>query len=81
MPFEIIEITDHELSKKKFVNECTAAYIGTVRQFVVDHVAHRLAQIRRARGMFDALQRSEEWDEHTDLTMGAPGKDEFSSSL
>ena len=37
----------------------------------MDHIAHRLARIRQARGLFDALEREEEWDEETDLSMGA----------
>ena len=36
----------------------------------MDHIAHRLAKIRQARGLFDALEREEEWDEETDLSMG-----------
>ncbi|KIJ54648.1 hypothetical protein M422DRAFT_24553 [Sphaerobolus stellatus SS14] len=71
LPYEIIQIADRELSSPKFTSECTAAYIGTVRGFIVDNVAHRMANIRKARGMFDALEKSEHWDEETDLTMGA----------
>ncbi|KIJ31501.1 hypothetical protein M422DRAFT_266749 [Sphaerobolus stellatus SS14] len=71
LPYELLAIADRELASPKFTNECTAAYLGTVRAFIVDNVAHRLARIRKARGMFDALEESKHWDEETDLTMGA----------
>ena len=71
LPFEIMEMVDHELSKKKFTSECTAAYLATIRGFISENVAQRLAEIRKSRGMFDALEREDEWDEQTDLSMGA----------
>lgn len=71
MPYEVIEITDEELNQKKFLSECTPAYRATLRGFVTEHIAHRLAEVRRSRGMFDALERQEEWDDDTDLNMGA----------
>ncbi|EIN10167.1 beta and beta-prime subunits of DNA dependent RNA-polymerase [Punctularia strigosozonata HHB-11173 SS5] len=71
LPYEVLEITDAELSQSKFVSECTAAYRATVRGFVTEHIAHRLAEVRRSRGMFDALEREDEWDSDTDLSMGA----------
>jgi DNA-directed RNA polymerase III subunit RPC1 len=74
LPYEILEIVDRELSLPRFVAECTPAYISTIRTFINDHVAHRLAIVRKSRGMFEALERSEEWDEDTDLSMGATGK-------
>src|SRR5882757_7748532 len=70
LPYEILEIVDRELSLPRFVTECTPAYISTIRSFLVDHVAHRLATVRKSRGMFDALERSDDWDEDTDLSMG-----------
>ncbi|KAI0004922.1 hypothetical protein BJV74DRAFT_313763 [Russula compacta] len=74
-PYEILEIVDRELSLPRFVTECTPAYISTIRTFLNDHVAHRLATVRKSRGMFEALERSEEWDEDTDLSMGATESD------
>ena len=74
LPYEILEIVDRELSLPRFVTECTPAYISTIRAFLNDHVVHRLATVRKSRGMFEALERSEEWDEDTDLSMGATGK-------
>jgi len=65
---------DRELSLPRFVTECTLAYISTIRIFINDHVVHRLAIVRKSRGMFEALERNEEWDEDTDLSMGATGK-------
>ena len=71
LPFEIMEITDRELSKPKFKNECADSYTGTIRNFIMDRIAHRLAKIRQAHGLFDALEKEEEWDEETDFSMGA----------
>ena len=73
LPYEVLEIVDRELSLPRFDTECTPAYISTIRSFLVDHVAHRLATVRKSRGMFDALERSDDWDEDTDLSMGATG--------
>ena len=67
-------MVDRELSQKRFTGECTAAYLATIRGFVSECVAHRLAEIRKSRGMFEALEREDEWDEDTDLSMGASGQ-------
>ncbi len=69
-----METVDRELSKKKFTTECTAAYLATLRGFISENVAQKLAEQRKSRGMFEALEREEEWDEDTDLSMGATGK-------
>ncbi|EIM85461.1 beta and beta-prime subunits of DNA dependent RNA-polymerase [Stereum hirsutum FP-91666 SS1] len=71
LPYEVLEITDRELAKQRFTVECSAAYIATIRSFVLENVATRLADARQSRGMFDALYREAEWDEETDLSMGA----------
>lgn len=71
LPFEILEIVDHELSTKKFVSECPAAYMATIRGFIVDRIVHKMADVRKSQGMFEALEREDEWDEDTDLSMGA----------
>ncbi|KAG8885857.1 hypothetical protein FRB98_001570 [Tulasnella sp. 332] len=71
MPYEIMEITDKELTSPKFKNECTAAYIATVRGFVLNNVARRAVKIRERHGMFGAEERQADWDENTDLTMMA----------
>ena len=42
-----------------------------IRGFVSENVAHKLGEIRKSRGMFEALEREDEWDEETDLSMGA----------
>ncbi|OSX60618.1 hypothetical protein POSPLADRAFT_1148493 [Postia placenta MAD-698-R-SB12] len=75
LPFEILELVDRELSRRQFTSECTAAYLATIRGFVTEHIAHRLAEIRRNHGMFEALEREEEWDEETDLSLGASDAD------
>ncbi|KAG8933996.1 hypothetical protein FRC01_005893 [Tulasnella sp. 417] len=71
MPYEIMEITDRELNSERFRADCTAAYIATVRGFVLDKVVRRAVKIREQHGMFGAEVRQEEWDEDTDLSMGA----------
>ena len=71
LPFEILEYVDRELADRRFTSECTAAYIATVRGFIAEHIAQKVADIRKSRGMFGALERNEEWDADTDLTMGA----------
>lgn len=73
MPFEITELVDHEFRSTKFTTECTTAYLDTVRDFISENVVDKLAKERTSRGMFDALQRGDEWDEDIDLSMGASG--------
>ncbi|KAI0056684.1 beta and beta-prime subunits of DNA dependent RNA-polymerase [Artomyces pyxidatus] len=75
LPYEILEIVDRELSLPKFTVECTAAYISTIRGFIREHVADRLGDARKSRGMFEALERDAEWDAETDLSMGASDAD------
>jgi DNA-directed RNA polymerase III subunit RPC1 len=73
LPFEILEIVEHELTTKRFTCECDAAYLMAIRSFITGHVVHRLAAMRRSRGMFDALERQAEWDADTDLSLSASG--------
>ncbi|RDB15486.1 DNA-directed RNA polymerase III subunit rpc1 [Hypsizygus marmoreus] len=75
LPFEVLEILDRELSAKKYVSECPAAYIATIRGFVVERIVHKMASVRKNQGMFEALEREDEWDEDTDLSMGATAAD------
>jgi DNA-directed RNA polymerase III subunit RPC1 len=81
LPYEILEIVNRELSLPRFAAECTPAYISTIHTFLDDHVAHRLAIVRKSRGMFEALERNDEWDEDTDLSMGATGDRAFLSII
>lgn len=64
---------DRELQHPRFTSECTAAYLATIRGFILEHVALRLATIRESRGMFGALECAPEWDAKTDLSLGASG--------
>lgn len=32
-----------------------------------------MADVRKSHGMFEAMEREDEWDAETDLTMGASG--------
>ncbi|KAI0751657.1 beta and beta-prime subunits of DNA dependent RNA-polymerase [Daedaleopsis nitida] len=71
LPFEILEFVDRTLASRKFTSECTAAYLATIRKFISENIAQRLADVRKRHGMFDALEREDEWDADTDLSMGA----------
>lgn len=71
LPFEIIEFVDRTLATRKFTAECTAAYLATIRKFLSENIAQKLADVRGRHGMFDAMEREDEWDADTDLTMGA----------
>ena len=74
LPYEILAFVDRELHSRKFTGECTAAYVATIRGFILEHVAHRLATVRESHGMFGALDCAAEWDEATDLSLGASGE-------
>ncbi len=69
-----MEIVNTELDSPKFRNECTAAYLAVTRDFIWDNVVMKIVEVRKSRGMFEALERHDEWDEHTDLSFGASGK-------
>jgi DNA-directed RNA polymerase III subunit RPC1 len=68
-----MELVDHELATPRFKSESAPAYLATVRKFIFEHLANKMAGTRKNRGMFDALEREAEWDEDTDLSMGASG--------
>lgn len=78
LPFEITEYVDKELKSKRWMKECTPHYLSTVRNFIYSNITKKLANLREAHGMFDALDREEEWDEETDLNMGA---EEFEKAI
>ncbi|KAI5116058.1 hypothetical protein M0805_002844 [Coniferiporia weirii] len=71
LPYEITDVVDEELSSKKFTAVCSEAYISTLRTFIFNSSVSVLAERRRQHGMFDALEKEEEWDADTDLNMGA----------
>lgn len=77
LPFEILELVDQELAQPEFRVECTAAYLATIRGFALDFIARRVGRFRKSHGMFEAEEREPEWDEYTDLTMGATGMEYF----
>ena len=70
LPYEIMDIVNTALSSPRFVNECTAAFLATVSRFMRE-VVTRVANVRSTHGLFDAMEKDVEWDEYTDLTMGA----------
>ncbi|KAI1788935.1 beta and beta-prime subunits of DNA dependent RNA-polymerase [Ganoderma leucocontextum] len=71
LPFEVMEYVDRALATRKFTSECTAAYIATIRKFISENIAQKLGEVRKQHGMFEALEREDEWDADTDLSMGA----------
>ncbi|KAF8974574.1 hypothetical protein BDZ97DRAFT_1774354 [Flammula alnicola] len=75
LPFEIVELVDRELATPRFRTECTPAYLDVVRTFINDKLANKMAKSRLKQGMFEALEREDEWDEHTDLSLGASAAD------
>ena len=52
---------------------CPRQSRSTVRKFIYDNLAHKLAESRRGRGMYDAVDREDEWDEDTDFSLCASG--------
>ncbi|KDR83341.1 hypothetical protein GALMADRAFT_235418 [Galerina marginata CBS 339.88] len=75
LPFEVMELVDRELATPRFKIETAPQYLESVRKFVYDNLATKMAQARDNRGMFDALEREPEWDEYTDLSLGASDAD------
>ncbi|KAJ6543970.1 hypothetical protein B0H19DRAFT_1169181 [Mycena capillaripes] len=71
LPYEVVEIVDRELATQKFTSECTAAYLATIRGYTTERIAYRQAEVRSSWGMYEALEREDSWDEHTDLSLGA----------
>ena len=79
LPFEITDLMNDELRSKKFVAVCSEQYISVLRKFIHERAVSALAEERRRHGMFDALEKDDEWDAETDLNMGASGKPLFVS--
>ncbi|TFK64915.1 beta and beta-prime subunits of DNA dependent RNA-polymerase [Pluteus cervinus] len=75
LPFEVLQLMEAELASPRFLNDCADAYLTTIRQFIMETVASRMADVRRVHGMFDALEKEVEWDADTDLSMGASDAD------
>ncbi|CAE6465940.1 unnamed protein product [Rhizoctonia solani] len=71
-PYEVTEIVKAELSSPRFQNECTPAYIQSIETFLRTSVIDKMAACRDQHGMFDAVEKSEEWDDDTDLSLGVP---------
>jgi len=73
-PFEITEIVERELATPKFRNECMPQYIASVKDYIIKVLVEKIAATREEHGMFDATVRDSEWDEDTDLSLGASGR-------
>ena len=73
LPYEILEIVERELTSKKFAAVCSDQYLSLIQNFVNDNAVKALAEQRKSHGMFEAMEKEEEWDADTDLTMGVSG--------
>ncbi|PFH50553.1 hypothetical protein AMATHDRAFT_75536 [Amanita thiersii Skay4041] len=71
LPYEIIELVNWELSTERFINGCSQSYRNAVHEFIMKKIINNLAEARKAHGMFEALERSVEWDADTDLSLAA----------
>ena len=74
LPFQVMDLMNSEMVKSKWVSECTTTYMDSIRDFIEEKVAKRLAILRERRGMYEAMERIDEWDEEMDLSMGASGR-------
>lgn len=63
LPYEILEVANEELARPQYLKECTAAYVATIRGFIMDFVVRRVVRLRKHHGMFDAQERLENADE------------------
>jgi DNA-directed RNA polymerase III subunit RPC1 len=73
LPFEVMELVNREFGSARFQNECTPAYLDTIRTFISKNIVYKMAEERTRRGMFDALERGDEWDDKMDFSLGALG--------
>jgi DNA-directed RNA polymerase III subunit RPC1 len=71
LPYEVNEIAQAKLTSKTFTEQTTEKYREQVSDFVHEHIARKAASIRDAFGMYGALEREQDFDEDTDLNMGA----------
>ena len=70
-----MDVVNKELDSPKFKTTCPPAYLAKVRDFTYNHIVMPQVEARKSRGMFDALERHEDWDDDTDLSLGASGID------
>lgn len=73
LPFEVLEQTKKAGQTVQKQKLCTEQYVEAVTAYVSKQ-AKRLAEAREQVGMFDAYVKEADWDEETDLSMGAGGK-------
>lgn len=71
LPYEISELVDAELNSARWKALTTEKYREQVRDFVRDQVVQKAGDIRDAFSLYSATEREGEWDEDTDLTLGA----------
>lgn len=71
LPYEIAEKVESTLQSHKWTSLTTEKYREQVREFLTKEVIQRAAKIRDHFTLYPAMEREEDWDEETDLTMGA----------
>lgn len=71
LPFEISEIVQAELSSRKWTQLTTEKYREQVHTFLHEQVVKRAGEVREHFNMFPATERGGDWDEDTDLSLGA----------
>jgi len=49
-------------------------YVASVKDYIIKVLVEKIAATREEHGMFDATVRDSEWDEDTDLSLGASGR-------
>lgn len=71
LPFEIDEVVTKRLKDEKVKGQTTEKYRDQVHEFIMEHVVKKAANIRAAFGLYPAETREDEFDDETDLNMGA----------
>ena len=75
LPFEIVQILDAEVNSEKFVKTTSDSYRAAVREFVLEKAVKKMGDVRQFHGMFEALEKDDEWGDEMDFTMGASQAD------
>ena len=55
MPWQIVTISEAEMDKHVWKQNCTPAFIEMTRKFITDKIAKKLANLRKKHGMLPGL--------------------------
>ncbi|EJU06145.1 subunit of DNA dependent RNA-polymerase [Dacryopinax primogenitus] len=75
LPFEIMDLTNEILQRRKFKTECSTQYLDSLRAYI-QAIARHLGNVRQEYKMYDAVDRDDDWDADTDLSLGAGEKEQ-----